>query len=240
MDEQSPAPIGNADTETEGGQEQQGGQQPAPTGSSFLGLGLTCCGPRTDPGGRVKERKASLPQPQAEALKTEVAKTEAQRKNSLTDVEKNLSEIKEKLSSAEGKMAPWGEVKGAKAKLESLQREVGEQISDAEQKLAEAPPEEGGLLETFTEVPALRKELSEKQLKRKQSLTEVSESLAAIGAKLDGASSSWKPSTDIQAAKREIEGVQTAIGQEDAPAAQEETAGEEKETAGEEKTAPGA
>merc|ERR1740129_1269582 len=112
---------------------------------------------------------ASLPQPQAEALKTEVAKTEAQRKNSLSEVEKNLSEIKEKLSNAEGKMAPWSEVKDAKAKLESIQREVGEEINDAEQKLAE-PPQEGGILEAFTEVPALRKELSDKQLKRKQSL----------------------------------------------------------------------
>merc|ERR1740129_1390730 len=170
MTEQSPPPIASSSPDmAEGGQDAQG-QQSASDGNgySFLNMGMMCCGTRTDQRGHVKEPKAAQPPRQAEELKAEVAKTEAQRKNSLTEVAKNLEGVEENLRNAEVKLAPWSEVKEAKEKLEDMQRAVGEEINDAEQKLAEGEGsrEEGGILENFTEVPALRKELSEKQLKR--------------------------------------------------------------------------
>merc|ERR1711920_976234 len=149
----------------------------------------------------------------ADILQLEVAKSEQQRRSSLTDVSHRLVDIAGKLDNSRVALAPWLEVKALKEEVAEMQRNIDEEIDDAAQQLGGAP--KGGMLSRFSQTGALQKELIESQQQRRESLTEVSVNLTTLSARLDNAESSFLPWAEIHDAKQQLEHVQHIIAKQD-------------------------
>jgi len=165
-----------------------------------------CCGVRPHPDGRAKDTKLVLEttDPKVAAmekdLQTEVAKSEEERRTSLSGVKTTLSNLSEKLENAQSKVSPWQDIAAAKQQLGDVQREVEQELDTAERAL-ESQPEFWG----SPKVDALAKELTESKQQRRRSLSDVQDNLSDLVAKLENAETSWAPWNQIKRASQQVD-----------------------------------
>merc|ERR1719510_1375641 len=173
---------------------------------------MSCCVSRAeDKAGAGAEEKAWLEEKaQLAALEEEVAKQRVQHRTSLSQLEKNLSDLGDKLQKAESNMSPWAEITDAKRHLVEMQRDNNQEMNDAEQQLL-SNPQSSGASANSPKVNALQEELEQSRQQRRELLSAVSETLAALSTKIETAEGSWAPWLDIKGAKKQLEEMQYTI-----------------------------
>jgi len=173
---------------------------------------LSLCGA----GGRVKHAaQAPVEGGALELLQLELAHSYEEHRTSISKVSEDLSVLNNKLANAESSMLPWSEVAAAKQHVADMQTAIDEHINDAKQKQEGVESSQGILdvLTTSREVRDMQEGVINNQRQRRKSLSEVSESLVAVSAKLDSAEASWSCWGDVNDAKQQVADIQNIVGQ---------------------------
>merc|ERR1712129_199430 len=138
------------------------------------------------------EETARKEKAQLVALEEEIAKTQVQHRTSMSQLEKNLSDLGGKLQKAENNFSPWAEITDAKRHLGDMQRDVDQEMNHMEQQLLSNPQASDASADS-PKVDALQEELVQSRQQRRSSLSAVSEGLAELSAKIETAEGSWSP-----------------------------------------------
>merc|ERR1719330_109415 len=177
-------------------------------GAGMATLSGGCCSSRN----KLGDASSIFPngsQGQVAALHLELAQSQDEHRASLAKVTRSLSELSAKLNGAEASWTPWAEVNTLKQEVAEMKNALEHQIKDAKQKQERVEVQEV----SSPQARALQGEVAKIQVQRRQSLSDVSQSLAEINTKLQTAETSWSAWIEISDAKQQVADVQNIVDQ---------------------------
>jgi len=179
----------------------------------MLGPATLCGGGRKS--GLVVEGSSSdtpqRPDEQQGHLKMELARSEAERRTSLSKVSRSLSELSTQLENTERSFLPWSEVSNTKQQVTEIQHVIEQQAAEAKQKQDAMESQLSPW--PWSETRAVQEGIAKSQQQRRRSLSDVSQSLEEINQKLDNAEASWAPWDQVNDAKQQLADMQNIVAQ---------------------------
>lgn len=148
-------------------------------------------------------------QGQVSALQLELAKSKEEHKAHLAKVTRSLSDLSKKLDGAESSWAPWVEVNTLKQEVAEMRSALDHQITDAQQQQERVQVQEASSPQART----LQGEVAKAHVLRRRSLSDVSQSMAEVDAKLKSAEKSWEPWAEVSDAKQQLADAQNVLDQ---------------------------